>query len=94
MYGFGKALDVMRDGDLVTRHHWQPVDPFGVWPCLRLEPQTESDTGDRVVLAQISQLTVSVDTLYVAPWAPTHGDLLADDWDHADNIMPASRRPQ
>lgn len=84
MYGFGKALDVLREGDQVTRASWAPMDPFGVQPIIQLTPLTEipdEQGGVRVMLPMLASLRRGVDDVYIEPWAPTHGDLLAEDWE-------------
>ena len=87
MYGFGKALDVLRDGDLVTRKSWAPMDPFGVQPFIQLTQQVaipaEDGEGNRVMLPALMKLVSPIDDVYLEPWAPTHADLLAEDWETA-----------
>jgi uncharacterized protein DUF2829 len=76
MFGFGKALDVLRGGDAVRRDMVRGG-------FVRLIPQIESDTGDRVQLPRFVWIVDIVDdTTYEAVWVPTHEDLLAEDWEY------------
>jgi hypothetical protein len=86
-FGFGKALDVMRDGDAVRRAGWGDVD-FGVIglstaPKITLWPATQPEE-DHIVMAQFMIVITLADgrTRFQA-WPPSHDDLLAEDWDYA-----------
>ena len=99
MFGFGKALDVLRGGDAVTRAAWRP-EVFGSAKRLMLmdrnwvaaathEPGQE--TRDTVFEAHFAFVSQGVDEDWVEPWAPTHADLLAEDWDYVPE--PDDREP-
>ena len=95
MYGFGKALDVLRDGDAVRRHSWNQ-EVFSGRDCLILVPGSVVTVdanrplgralpgqvdNELAYAAHIDLVHVAGDMVFVYPWAPTHGDLLAEDWE-------------
>jgi hypothetical protein len=92
MFGFGKALDVLRDGDSVTRQGWKhPEVVFGLPSRVMLmdrnavsssEADPEPEPRDTVFAEQLVIVTAGLDEDWVRPWAPTHEDLLAEDWDY------------
>jgi hypothetical protein len=93
MFGFGKALDVLRDGDEVTRRGWQHPEVIFTRPaCLRLEglsriepSTTEPDIEVKTAIFPETFMVVTPgpDGDWMRPWFPTHEDLLAEDWDYA-----------
>ena len=91
MFGFGKALDVLRGGDAVTRIAWRP-EVFGSAKRLMLmernqvsavPPGAGPEPQDTVFEAHLAFVSQGVDEDFVEPWSPTHADLLAEDWDYA-----------
>lgn len=86
MFGFGKALDVLRDGDAVRRPEW-PGIVLVLVPAIEVPVETlprvvsAQIEGEEAVIAQ-SLLTVSQAGV-VNDWLPTDEDLLAEDWDYA-----------
>jgi hypothetical protein len=75
MFGFGKALDVLRDGDSVRREEWAPDR------SLRLAggPSIEEMDPDSPLVGSHFDLHEGG---AAGCWAPKHSDLLAEDWDY------------
>ncbi len=75
-FGFGKALDVLRDGDAVTRLGWNAPDQ-----CVFLVPGSEIAVAGRTVeyrdRIDLRAVNGEIDT-----WQPTVNDVLAYDWDY------------
>jgi hypothetical protein len=94
-FGFGKALDILRDGDAVRRTAWNP-GVFDGKTFLIAVPASEVtvDAGrplgkampslvgaELFYGAHIDRVTVMGEhVVFVESWAPTHDDLLAEDW--------------
>lgn len=81
MFGFGKALDVLRDGDPVRRGSWQA----GMWLRLGLGPSLNEIVPEhgRGQMYKGHHFDL-VNGDFFGCWSPTHEDLLAEDWDHAN----------
>jgi hypothetical protein len=97
MFGFGKALDVLRDGDAVTRRGWQHPEAIFVRP-----PRLKLDRSSRIEATEPEEKTVifpevltvetsGLDEDWIRPWFPTHEDLLAEDWDY---VRDDDRQPR
>ncbi len=96
MFGFGKALDVLRDGDAVRRNSWD-FEAFSPQSFLMLIPGSEVTVNADRPLGRAMPRLVGEDLTYsshidivcvgadvhVSPWQPTQADLLAEDWDYA-----------
>ena len=89
-FGFGKALDVLRDGDSVTRHAWRP-EVFGEparlmlieWNHVRAAThEAGEETRDTVFLEHLVIVKSGLDEDWVQPWTATSESLLAEDWDY------------
>lgn len=82
MFGFGKALDVLRDGGRVQRQSWDWADER--W--LTLVPAGTTDLDPHLDLRMPPCIAIVTrdgpNWLTSEPWAPTHSDLLAEDWEY------------
>ncbi len=93
MFGFGKALDVLRDGDEVMRRGWQHPEVIFTRPSRlmlldsnRVEAPTTEPGVEATATVFAEQLVIATpgpDEDWIRPWFPTHEDLLAEDWDYA-----------
>lgn len=85
VFGFGKALDVLLDGDMVRRHEWPPEMALSLVPARLSEPpvylkQREFDfvlERPELMLVEYPQ-----DGAIRAAWHPRTDDLLAEDWEY------------
>ena len=98
MFGFGKALDVLRGGDAVRRTSWN-FEVFDGHTSLILVPGSPELTVDAgrplgkalphlvgetmQYAAHIDRINASGVAVWATPWQPTQDDLLAEDWDYA-----------
>lgn len=85
MFGFGKALDVLADGDQVRRHEWAPDMAIVMVPRTTILVSLSSEgTAVPVQLAPAHLFMVEVvgDDAYMQAWTPSSADLLADDWEY------------
>lgn len=96
MFGFGKVIDVLRNGDAVARQEWYdgqrlvfvPGSQIEVAPDRPLGIALGPDAAGHTAFfgAHIDLVTVvpmGDDTTYnVVVWTPTVADLLAEDWDY------------
>ena len=89
MFGFGKALDVLRDGDAVTRTTWNAPGQFVILvPGSEIEIAADRPLGracpERV--GEYVQYRDHIDIFTangeVVTWQPTISDVLAEDWDY------------
>jgi hypothetical protein len=90
MFGFGKALDVLRGGDAVRRESWNApgqyvflvpgsvIEVAGDRPLGRAMP---SLIGTKVRYRDHIDLMTAQSE--VVTWQPTISDVLAEDWDYA-----------
>ena len=69
MFGFGKAIDAMKDGFRVQRVGWNGPGQF-----LELQAPTASS---KMTLPYIYICTVQG---YLVPWFASQADMLSDDW--------------
>jgi hypothetical protein len=68
--GFGKAIEVLKNGIQVTREGWNGK---GLWVALQV-PDTHSKMG-------LPYLYLSSVTGQLVPWVPSQTDVLAEDWE-------------
>lgn len=84
MFGFGKVLDVLADGDQVRRHEWSPDLAIALVPRTEVVMSLSSD-GVKVPVqlasAHLFMIEAVGDDVYVQAWAPSSADLLAQDWE-------------
>ena len=89
-FGFGKALDLLRDGDLVRRHEWAPNVSLYLQQQEQVLVHLSNDPRPRpmtVQPAQLMKLSVAANgDSYTTAWAPDSEDLLADDWERWEHV--------
>lgn len=89
MFGFGKALDVLRDGDAVRRQGWPGIvlllanEHHEQFPGVQIEVNALRAHVDSDLVTFPETLTTVSRAGVVNYWSPTHADLLAEDWDYA-----------
>ncbi len=90
MFGFGKALDVLREGDAVTRRGWNAPDQcVFLVPGSEIEIQADRPLGRALphLVGEYVQYRDHIDLRTangeIVTWQPTISDVLAEDWDYA-----------
>lgn len=90
-FGFGKALDVLRDGDPVRRTSWNPTTfimmvaagpPSVPTDTALLRAAPEFATVPAGYSAHIDIVNYDGVDLEVRPWTVTQDAIMAEDWDY------------
>ena len=88
-FGFGKALDVLRDGDAVTRLGWNaPRQSVFLVPGSTIEVAADRPLGKALpfLVGESVEYRPHIDLRTangeIVTWQPTISDVLADDWDY------------
>ncbi len=89
MFGFGKALDVLRGGEAVTRLGWNAPDQcVFLVPGSEIEIQADRPLGHALprLVGEYVQYRDHIDLRTangeIVTWQPTISDVLAEDWDY------------
>ena len=87
MFGFGKALDVLRAGDAVRREEWVDVAlMLAPRQASALPPGTKGTVaefvGPEAIIYIPDQLMLVTRDGHLSLWTPVTADLLAEDWDY------------
>lgn len=70
MFTFSIALERVKNGDKIARHGWNGKNLF-------IDLQ-RPDTNSKMTIPYLFITDVSKDVK--VPWAPSHSDVLAEDW--------------
>ena len=90
-FGFGKAMDVMRLGDAVTRMAWGsdtflmfvPGSEITVEADRPLGKANPRMVGENAVYASHIDIVTRADGYpRIQPWQPSQEAVMADDWDY------------
>jgi hypothetical protein len=89
MFGFGKALDVLRGGDAVRRESWNaPGQYVFLVPGSVIEVAAGRPLGKAMpsLIGEWVRYRDHIDLMTaqgeVVTWQPTISDVLAEDWDY------------